>query len=169
MVPPRYQSIESDQVRLVTSADGSTIIRLIAGELGGYQGPGMTRTPIVYAHVSLMPGSQLRVLWPEGFNAMVYALAGRGVAGRDNVPFAEGEAVVFGAGDVLMVRSDGVNSSVLRLEVLLLGGAPLREPVFSYGSFVMNTRSEILQAIEDFQSGKMGHIPAAALLDDDPS
>ncbi|MCL4494642.1 MAG: pirin family protein [Firmicutes bacterium] len=168
MVPPRYQSIESDQVQLLTSADGSAVIRLIAGELEGFRGPGLTRTPITYAHVSLPPGSQLRLLWPQGFNAVVYALAGEGVVGED-VPITEGEAIVLGAGDVLGIQAARIQSAKTpRLEVLLLGGSPLREPVFSYGPFVMNTRAEILQAIEDFQSGKMGHIPAAGLLGDDP-
>ena len=167
MVPPRYQSIESDQVELLSSADGTAIIRLISGELDGHKGPGMTRTPIIYAHVSLTAGSQLRILWPQGFNAMVYVLAGEGIAGGGDSRIAEGEGIVLGSGEVLKIRSRVENSRTARLEALVMGGAPIREPVFSYGPFVMNTRSEIVQAIEDFQSGKMGHIPAAHLLGED--
>ncbi|SMC06701.1 hypothetical protein SAMN00768000_2969 [Sulfobacillus thermosulfidooxidans DSM 9293] len=170
MVPPQYQSIEASAVRLLTSADGTAIIRLIAGELGDYHGPGKTRTPITYAHISLQPDAQLRLLWPKGFSAIVYALSGKGTAGDENVPIKEGEAVVFGAGDVVQMRADKVQSAKSpRLEILALGGLPIREPIFSYGPFVMNTRAEILQAIEDFQSGRMGHIPAANLLGDDSS
>lgn len=170
MIDPRYQSIEAEQVLLLTSADGTAVIRLIAGDLGGYHGPGMTRTPITYAHITLMPGAQLRILWPPGFNAMLYALVGRGTVAGQEVVITEGEAVVLGPGDVVQLHADKIaHSQSSRLELLLLGGAPIREPIFSYGPFVMNTRAEIIQAIEDFQSGRMGHIPAANLFEGDPS
>ena len=162
--PPRYQSIESEKVRLLTSDDGGALIRLIAGDLAGYSGPGVTWTPISYAHVSISPGSRLAVPWRADFNALVYVLAGSGRAAPEGRPIREGQLVVFGPGDSLSVQADPQQESRAPwLEILLLGGQPIREPVVPYGPFVMNTREEIVQAFEDFQAGRMGTIPATSL------
>ncbi|MFC9091274.1 pirin family protein [Streptomyces sp. NPDC057072] len=162
--PPRYQDVPADRLRLLTSDDGGALIRLIAGDLGGHQGPGVTYTPIVYAHASLFPRAQLRTQWDPQFSAMVYVLQGSGSVGADKRPILEGQLAVFGAGDVLTVQAGAhQHGRTGRLEVLLLGGLPLREPIARYGPFVMNTQAEILQAVEDYQRGRMGHIPAARL------
>jgi len=164
--PPRYQDIGADRVRLLASEDGGALLRLIAGELDGHRGPGVTATPISYLHASLSPGARLRVPWRPDFNGLAYVLSGQGSAGADERPIVEGQLAVFGPGDALSIRADDAQDGRSpRLEVLLLGGTPLREPVARYGPFVMNTRAEIIQAMEDFQAGRMGTIPVARLGD----
>jgi redox-sensitive bicupin YhaK (pirin superfamily) len=159
--PPRYQDIEPGAVTLLGSDDGGALVRLIAGDLGGHAGPGSTRTPITYSHASLSPGARLDVPWRSDFNALVYVLAGTGTVGREGAPIGEGQLAVLGFGDQVIVQADVRQpASTPTMEVLLLGGRPLLEPVARYGPFVMNTRQEILQAFDDFQSGRMGSIPA---------
>jgi redox-sensitive bicupin YhaK (pirin superfamily) len=161
---PRYQDVRADRLRLLTSDDGGALVRLIAGGLGGYQGPGVTYTPIVYAHASLVPRARLRTAWDPKYSAMVYVLQGAGTVGADRRPVREGQLAVFGAGDAITVDAwPSQHGRTGHLEVLLLGGVPLREPVVRYGPFVMNTEAEIHQAIEDYQKGRMGHIPATHL------
>jgi hypothetical protein len=152
---PRYQDLKGDQLTLFRNDAGNAVVRLIAGDLGGFHGPGHTHTPIVIAHATLEPGAHLALDWPRELNALVYALSGAGrVGGRELV---SGQVAVFGAGDVLVV--DASADAPEPLEVLLLGGKPIREPVVSYGPFVMNTKAEIVEAMDDFQAGKMGAIP----------
>jgi hypothetical protein len=158
---PRYQDIEADRVSLVASEDAGAIVRIIAGDLGGFDGPGSTHTPIVYAHATVMPGARLRLPWRPEFNALAYVLAGRGSVGSERRPIHEGQSAVFGEGDAVEIRADAaLDGNVEGLEVLLLGGLPIRESIAWYGPFVMNTKAEILQAVEDYQSGRMGVIPA---------
>ena len=162
--PPRYQDIRPDKLELLTSADGGTLVRVIAGSFAGHSGPGVTYTPISYAHATLAPGARLDVAWEPTFNALVYVMSGSGTVGPDNRPIRDGQMAVFGPGDALSVaavtRPDGESGG---LDVLLLGGRPIGEPVVSYGPFVMNTRDEIMQAIKDYQAGRMGIIPAVHL------
>lgn len=164
MTPPRYQEIVGRQLLLLTSDDGGALVRLIAGDLAGHAGPGSTWTPITYAHATIYPGSRLSVPWRPDFNAMVYALAGSGSVGAAATPLREGQLAVFGPGDAISVQADAhQDSRTPALEVLLLGGLPIREPIASYGPFVMNTRDEIYQAIKDYHAGRMGVIPATHL------
>jgi redox-sensitive bicupin YhaK (pirin superfamily) len=158
--PPRYQAITGDHLTLLTSPDGGALVRLIAGEIAGHPGPGDTHTPIAYAHVTLQPGAQLTVPWNPEFNAMAYVLLGRGTAGEEQTGVAAHELVVFGAGDTVTVRAaDTPGGPDDALEVLLLGGQPIREPIAHYGPFLMNTKAQLIEAMEDFQNGKMGTIP----------
>jgi hypothetical protein len=160
-VPPRYQDIRSGQVGLVSSADGGALVRVIAGEVGGYGGPGVTHTPMAMVHATVGAGARLALPWPREFNALVYVLAGRGTVGSPGAAVTTGSMVVFGDGDSLVVAADaGQDSRTPDLEVLVLGGRPIREPVAAYGPFVMNTRAEIAQAFEDYEKGKLGTIPA---------
>ncbi|MEV4440293.1 pirin family protein [Streptomyces sp. NPDC049577] len=161
MMPPRYQDIGGGKVKLLTSSDGGALVRLIAGEIGEHAGPGITHTPITMTHVSLSPGAELTLPWRRDFNALAYALAGRGTAGAEGRPFRMGQTVVFGEGDSLTVRADRTQESRSpNFEVVLLGGLPIREPMRHYGPFVMNTHAELAQAFEDFQAGRLGTIPA---------
>ena len=159
--PPRYQDISAKSVALLRSEDGGALVRVIAGELAGHRGPGVTQTPITYAHVTLLPGSRLEVPWRPDFNALVYVLGGSGSVGAEAVPLRSGQLAILGPGDALRIdggpRQDGRTPT---FDVLILGGKPIGEPVIQYGPFVMNTREEIMQAIADYQSGRMGSIPA---------
>lgn len=161
MSPPRYQSIEAASLALLTSHDGGALVRLIAGDLDGHQGPGATRTPITYAHASIRAGAVVDVAWPARFNALAYVLSGRGLAGSERRPVEAHQLVVFGDGEAVTIAAhDQQPDDSPDLEVLLLGGQPIREPIAHYGPFLMNTRAEILEAIEDFQAGRMGQVPA---------
>src|SRR5206468_7763210 len=123
---------------------------------------GRTRTPITYAHVSVSAGARLDVPWRPDFNALVYVLSGEGTAGVEGAPIREGQLAVLGNGDSVRVQAAPLQATATpQLEILLLGGRPIREQITSYGPFVMNTREEIAQAIEDYQAGRMGIIPAA--------
>ena len=159
---PRYQDIEARDVTLLSNDDGSSLVRVIAGELAGHHGPGRTHTPITYLHATIAPGSRLQLPWPRDFNALVYVLSGRGYAGIEQRPLDEGQLAEFGEGDALTIRAADAQPVAAKSgwEVLVLGGFPIREQVARYGPFVMNTRAEIVQAVEDFNAGKMGTIPA---------
>jgi redox-sensitive bicupin YhaK (pirin superfamily) len=162
--PPRYQDIASGHATLLTSPDGGALVRVIAGDVAGHQGPGITHTPMAFAHVTLSPGAKLSLPWRPEFNGLVYALAGRGTVGAEARPMRTGQLAVFGPGDVITVAADAhQDSRTPNLDVLILGGRPIREPIAWYGPFVMNTRAEVLQAMEDYQAGRLGTIPASTL------
>jgi quercetin 2,3-dioxygenase len=161
MTDPRYQDIRGGEVRLLTTPDGGSLLRVIAGEVDGHQGPGVTHTPISLVHATVSPGAEVRLPWRRDFNALVYVLSGNGLVGTDRRPIASGQLAVFGAGDVVTVAApESQDSRADALDVLVLGGQPIREPVASYGPFVMNTREELLQAFNDYQAGRLGVIPA---------
>lgn len=164
MADPRYQDLRASELTLVSSHDGASVVRIIAGSLSEFTGPGSTYTPISYAHASLSPGAQLETLWPQHFSALVYVLFGSGSVGAERRPVGSCQLAVFGPGDALTVTADERQDTTTGdLEVLLLGGEPIGEPVVAHGPFVMNTREEIRQAIEDFEAGRMGTIPAEHL------
>ncbi len=163
MAAPRYQDLASSEVSLLSSSDGGALIRVIAGELEGHRGPGDTYSPIIYAHATVSAGARVEVPWPKDFNALVYALSGTGTVGADDAPISEGQMAVLGAGDHLTVAAVArQDQRAPDLDVLLLGGRPINQPIFHYGPFVMNTREEVIQAVEDFQAGRMGVIPPEA-------
>jgi quercetin 2,3-dioxygenase len=145
MIEPRYQEYTADKIPEVDHDDGVKV-RVIAGMADTVKGAVETRTPVTYLHITLPPGTHFRTRVPASQNAMVYAISGDG----------EGELQVFAHdGDVVEVVND--NEEVAR-ELLLLAGEPLREPVARYGPFVMTTKAEIGQAIDDFQAGRFGAI-----------
>ncbi|MCP2338008.1 pirin family protein [Actinomadura rupiterrae] len=168
---PRYQDIRANDVKLLSSDDGSSLVRVIAGQVGGFEGPGITHTPITYLHATIAPGARLTLPWPRDFNAIAYVLSGRGTVGVEEIGLDEGQLAAFagshhqGETDGLMLQAAASQPTAGQngWEVLILGGMPLREPVARYGPFVMNTRDEIVQAFEDFQAGRMGTIPAEKL------
>jgi quercetin 2,3-dioxygenase len=162
--PPRYQAIETGDLTLLSSADGGALVRVIAGRIGEFSGPGSTWTPIAYAHATVYPGARLELPWQPEFNAFAYVLSGEGTIGANRRPLREGQLAVLGAGDALNVEALPTQSGrAPTLELLLLGGAPIREPAIFHGPFVMNTREEIVQAIQDYHAGRMGRIPATIL------
>ncbi len=162
MTPPRYQDIKGGDATLLSSDDGGALVRVIAGDLAGHAGPGDTLTPITYLHATISPGARLALPWPERFSALVYVLAGRGHVGAEARPLDEGQLAVFGAGEALSLTAEPRQplAAANGWEVLVLGGLPINEPIARYGPFVMNTKAEVLAAMEDFQAGRMGQIPA---------
>jgi quercetin 2,3-dioxygenase len=160
MTDPRYQDIRGGAVELLRSPDGGALIRLIAGELDGHKGPGVTHTPITIAHVTVQPGAEVDIPWRRDFNALAYVLSGSGYVGGENRPVRTGQLAVFGEGDTLRLGADRAQDShTPALDVYIMGGQPIREPVAHYGPFVMNTREELAQAFEDYQAGRLGQIP----------
>jgi redox-sensitive bicupin YhaK (pirin superfamily) len=163
MIAPKYQDIRGGSVKLLASEDGGGLVRLIAGDIAGFQGPGATHTPITMIHLSVSPGAEVVLPWRADFNALAYGLAGSGSAGVEGRPFGMGKSVVFGPGESLTIRADAhQDSRSENFEVVLLGGQPIREPMMQYGPFVMNTHAELAQAFDDFQAGRLGTIPTGA-------
>jgi redox-sensitive bicupin YhaK (pirin superfamily) len=161
---PAYQNLESDEVALLASSDGGALIRVIAGELGGHQGPGSTKSPITMLHLTIAPGAQVRLPWPEHFNGLVYGLSGAGTVGAEQRPIGTGQLAVTAPGDVLTIGgAANPDSRTEAFDVLVLGGQKIGEPVAWHGPFVMNTRAELQQAFNDYEAGKLGVIPPGAI------
>lgn len=166
---PRYQDLRSSQLGLISTADAGALVRVIAGDVGGHAGPGSTHTPMAMVHASLAPGARLDLPWQVGFNALVYVLSGTGTVGVEQRPVQAGQLAVLGRGDFVSVSAaPHQGSRSPSMEVLVIGGRPIREPVAWGGPFVMNTKAEVMQAFEDFQKGRMGQIPAVHGLSNDP-
>jgi redox-sensitive bicupin YhaK (pirin superfamily) len=158
---PAYQGIEGGNVLLLSSPDGGALVRVIAGDVDGHHGPGSTHTPIAMIHATLAPSAQLELPWRPDFNALVYVLSGRGTVGADKRPVGSGQLAVFGPGDTITVAADASprEGRTPELDVIVLGGTPIKEPVAWQGPFVMNSQDELRHAFEDFQRGRMGQIP----------
>ncbi|MGZ8733840.1 MAG: pirin family protein [Acidimicrobiia bacterium] len=158
-VEPRYQNLEAALAALISSPDGGALVRVIAGDVEGHTGPGGTYTPITVAHATVAPTAQLRLPWRADFNALAYALSGRGTVGADRRSVESGQLVVFGPGEVLTFDAHPSEA----LDLYLLGGRPIGEPIAQYGPFVMNTRAELAQAVDDYNAGRLGTVPAHGL------
>ncbi len=157
---PRYQDISRTNLSLLSSHDGGALVRVIAGSLDGHDGPGVTYSPITYVHATINPGSQLELPWNPEYNALAYVLAGKGTVGPNKNAIHLGQAAVLGEGDsIVMTADEEQDSKAPDLEILILGGQPIREPVAWYGPFVMNTQEELQQAFADYHAGKLGVIP----------
>ena len=152
---PRYQEIPAARIPEAQSAEGACRVRVIAGESLGARAVIDTRTPILYLHVRLAPGARLEQPVARDFNVFAFVVRGEGRFGRDGQAGREGDAVLFAVdGETVAVEA----AAGKPLDFLLLGGQPIGEPVVRYGPFVMNTVAEIHEAIEEFQSGRMGEI-----------
>ncbi|MCW2815321.1 MAG: yhhW 4 [Nocardioides sp.] len=158
MTTPTYQDIRSGEVALLTSPDAGALVRVIAGSVDGHGGPGATHTPMALVHATIEPGARLDLPWDVDFNALVYVLSGQGTVGIDGRPLRTGQTAVLGAGDFLTVTADGSQEARSpKLEVVVVGGRPIREPLAWAGPFVMNTKAEVLEAYQSFQRGDFGH------------
>ncbi len=161
MSAPRYQDLRASEVTLASSPDGGTLIRIIAGDVAGQAGPGSTYSPMTMIHATLSPGAELSLPWRPDYNALVYVLAGRGTVGTDGRPIGPGQLAVFGDGNAITLGAAPIQDERNPdLDVIVLGGRPIRESVAWMGPFVMNTRDEVMQAMRDYQAGRLGTIPA---------
>jgi quercetin 2,3-dioxygenase len=146
MCEPSYQDLRAEAVA-VARADGA-VVRVIAGHLFGLTGPGSTRTPISYAHLTLERGAQVVTALPDGHRVLVYPMTGAvqvGVTRVDEGIMAEVETPEL--------ELEGVADTS---EVIVLTGRPIGEPVARHGPFVMNTEQELRQAFLDFEKGRFG-------------
>jgi len=166
LVPPRYQDLAADKVPTAQSPDGLVKVKIIAGEALGVVAPIETHTEIMYLHFTLAPGASFVQPVPAGFNTMAYVINGMatfdaGDPGR--VRRAEGgQLVIFDADDERSPGSVSFNAPVNEsLELLLIGGRPIKEPIARYGPFVMSTKDEILEAVRQYQDGQLGEISAS--------
>jgi len=156
MMPPRYQEIPSVSIPTATSKDGRVQVKVIAGNALGVAAVIETRTPIMYLHYTLQPGGEAMQAIPPEHNAMVYIVRGAARVGADNVEVREGQLAVLGPGNAVRLANDiDASDSV---DLLVLSGVPLREPVARYGPFVMNSQDQIRKAIRDYQEGRLGRI-----------
>jgi len=156
--PAGYQGIASADIPVVELANDAGMARIIAGELNGAKGPARTFSPVNMWDVRLKAGATVTLDLPEGHTTLVAVLSGHvTVDGTDGKEVGAGEAEIIrftreGAGSTL--KADGETM------LLVLTGVPLNEPVFGYGPFVMTSEAEIRQAINDFNSGRFGQVPA---------
>lgn len=157
MVKPRYQDTPSVKIPVAKSPDGRVKVKVIAGEALGKRAVIETRTPIMYLHFTLQQGAKVAQPVPQDYNAFAYVVGGRGLFGADEKP-AQREQVVLFANDGNKISIKAPDNATSPLDVLLIAGVPLKEPVARYGPFVMNTKEEIYQAIDDYRSGRMGKI-----------
>ena len=157
MMQPRYQEIPSASIPTARTADGLVAVRVIAGEALGARAVVETVTPIIYLHFTIRPGGRVAQTLPPEYNAFAYVVDGAGLFGAEGERGSDGQMVMF-APDGGEVKIENPADADAALEVLLIAGVPLGEPVARYGPFVMNTEEEIYQAVEDFRSGRMGAI-----------
>lgn len=157
MMRPRYQEIPAANIPVAHSPDGLVTVRVIAGESLGAKAVIETRIPIMYLHFTLQPGGTVTQPVPAEFNVFAYVVSGEGKFAAERDPGVRGQMVMFAQdGDVVEMANSVAATEPLN--VLLIGGVPLNEPVARYGPFVMNTREEIYQAVEDYRNGRMGEI-----------
>ena len=171
MMPPRYQDVPAARIPQATGDDGRVQVRVIAGEALGVSAVIDTRTPIMFLHYTLHAGGRTLQHVPTDHNALAYVFAGTATLGQDARVVREGQLALFSPGEAIAIAAGppaaGDNGSADgnatahaagKTELLLLTGVPLNEPVAWMGPFVMNTREQILQAVEDYQAGRMGRI-----------
>jgi len=151
MSPPRYQEVLNRQIPVV-DLDGKGSARVIAGVFLGAEGPAKTFTPISLIDLRLERDARLEINLPEGFTTLVLVLKGTALL-NDEGTIGEAELAVFDRqGDRFLIEAKEATM------LLILGGTPIDEPVVGRGPFVMNTQEEIHQAMQDYRSGRMGHI-----------
>jgi len=157
MTRPRYQEVPASRIPEARSADGRARVKVIAGEALGVRAVIDTHTPIVYQDWSLEPGADVTTAVPREQQAIVYVFEGQARLGDEGRVLEDGQLARLGPGDDVRLRGAAGPG-----RLLLLAGVPIREPLARYGPFVMNTEREILEAIRDFQSGRMGEITRTA-------
>jgi hypothetical protein len=152
MSPPRYQPLLDRDIPVVDLAGGAGHVRVIAGEFRGIKGPAKTFTAIHLYNLRLNAGHRTDVTLPAGHNTALFVLSGQ-VAVNGSQAVKEAEIAVFDKKGE-RIRIDATQDAI----VLVLNGKPIEEPVARYGPFVMNTEEELVQAVNDYRTGKMGHL-----------
>jgi redox-sensitive bicupin YhaK (pirin superfamily) len=157
MAEPRYQEINAARIPKASSDNGLVTVSVLAGEAMGKVAVIETRTPIIYLYYVIKPGGYVSQSVPSAYNAFAYIVDGEGRFGAAGDRATDGQMVMF-ARDADSVILENASDAATDLEVLLIAGEPLGEPVVRYGPFVMNTEAEIRQAIDDYRHGRMGAI-----------
>ena len=152
MSAPAYQTLVNGDIPAVELEGGSGRLRVIAGTFRGHKGPARTFTPVELYDLQLQADTRFELTLPEGHNTSVFVLEGR-VSVNGSAAAGEAELVVT-KGHGSLVRLEALEDSRL----LIMSGKPINEPIARYGPFVMNTRAELVQAVEDYQRGRMGHL-----------
>ena len=152
MSAPQYQTLSNADIPSVPLDGGAGTLRVIAGAFQGHKGPARTFTPVELYDLQLRAGRRLELAVPEGHSTSVFVLQG-GVSVNGAAPAGEAELVVLKRQGSLVLIEAGQES-----RVLIMSGKPIEEPIARYGPFVMNTKAEIIQAVEDYQAGRMGHL-----------
>jgi quercetin 2,3-dioxygenase len=158
MTRPRYQEIAAARIPEATSEDGRARVRVIAGEALGARAVIDTHTPIVYQDWTVAAGADVVLALPREQQALVYVFHGSVLLGDGASKVGDGQLALLGAGDAVRLRGPAAGSG----RMLLLAGVPIAEPVSRYGPFVMNTQQELLDAVHDYQNGRMGEITRTA-------
>ena len=162
MTAPRYQELSASRIPKAQSADGKARVRVIAGSALGVDAAIETHTPIVYQDWSLDSGGDVTLPLDAAQQAMVYVFEGSVRVGDSGALVKDGQLAILGPGQAVRLR--GPEQAAEHGRLLLLAGVPIGEPVARYGPFVMNTSQEIMQAFQDYQSGRMGEITRTARL-----
>jgi redox-sensitive bicupin YhaK (pirin superfamily) len=157
MTKPHYQEISSEKIPTAQSADGKIRVKVIAGQSMGMKAAIDTKTPIMYLHFSLQPEAKVDQEIPHNFNTFTYVAQGQGLFGAEQKT-AKKEQAVFFANEGDAITFSNPSNATESLELILLGGVPIGEPVKRFGPFVMNTEEELQQAVKDYQNGDMGSI-----------
>ncbi|MFO0695317.1 MAG: pirin family protein [Polyangiales bacterium] len=158
MTRPRYQEVKAERIPSGSTPDGLARVRVVAGEALGATAAIDTHTPVVYQDWTLRPGADVTQPIPSDHTAMVYVFGGAVRVGEGAELVEDGQLAILGEGEAVRLRGPDAGEA----RFLLLAGVPLREPVVRYGPFVMNTQKEILEAFQDFESGRMGEITRTA-------
>ena len=147
MTAPSYQEIKSDSIPVLK--EGRSQVRVIAGKYKDLQGPAKTFSPLSLLHISIPEGEEVTIEVEKGFNASYYLTKGETIIDDYEVP----------AQHLVWLSDEGTNITVKAIrdsELLFMAGEPINEPLVSYGPFVMNSKTEIIQAIHDYENGLMG-------------
>lgn len=160
MTDPFYQDVQSEKIPIVNISNGKDgYVKIIAGESFQSKSIINTKIPILYLHFTLRPGSRIVHPIPVGFNAFAYVIKGEGFIEEANgdINVNSHQMVIFNRDgkEIVIKVSDRASDS---LDLLLIAGKPINEPIARYGPFVMNTQQEIYQAIDDYRNGRFGYI-----------
>jgi redox-sensitive bicupin YhaK (pirin superfamily) len=163
MTRPRYQEVTASRIPQAQTSDGRARVRIVAGEALGARAVIDTQTPIVFQDWSLEPGADVSLPLASDQQALVYVFEGAVQVGNQTKLVQDGQLGLLGPGSSVRLRAPEGTTAPARL--LLLAGVPIREPVAHYGPFVMNSDEELIQAMRDYQTGRMGEITRTAKLD----